>query len=127
MKKMTMEDLRKRITYHQEGDFMVPDIGLPEEEEDEPELRKYGMMRKKYLEENQFLLYENGDERDPVSRNEEGGRSSRPDQEADVTETGSGSRSNGRAETDRSVEWVRRMEACNHQVEEVILAELVYS
>lgn len=38
MKKMTMEDLRKRITYHQEGDFMVPDIGLPEEEEDEPEL-----------------------------------------------------------------------------------------
>ena len=36
MKKMTMEDLRKRITYHQEGDFMVPDIGLPEEEEDEP-------------------------------------------------------------------------------------------
>ena len=46
MKKMTMEDLRKRITYHQEGDFMVPDIGLPEEEEDEPELRKYGMMRK---------------------------------------------------------------------------------
>ena len=58
MKKMTMEDLRKRITYHQEGDFMVPDIGLPEEEEDEPELRKYGMMRKKYLEENQFLLYE---------------------------------------------------------------------
>lgn len=32
----------------------------------------------------------NGDERDSVSRNEEGGRSSRPDQEADVTETGSG-------------------------------------
>lgn len=45
----------------------------------------------------------NGDERDSVFRNEEGGRSSRPDQEADVTETGSGSRSNGRAETDRSV------------------------
>lgn len=45
----------------------------------------------------------NGDERDPVSRNEEGGQSSRPDQEANVTETGSGSRSNGRAETDRSV------------------------
>lgn len=45
----------------------------------------------------------NGDERDSVSRNEEGGRSSRPDQEADVTENGSGSRSNGRAETDRSV------------------------
>lgn len=45
----------------------------------------------------------NGDERDPVSRNEEGGRSSRPDQEANVTETGSGSRSNGRVETDGSV------------------------
>ena len=25
------------------------------------------------------------------------------------------------------LEWVRKMEACNHQVEEIILKELVYS
>ena len=46
MKEMTMEDIRKRITYRQEGDFLVPNIGLPEKEENQPELRKYGMMRK---------------------------------------------------------------------------------
>ena len=45
----------------------------------------------------------NGDERDLVSRDEESGRGSRPDQGADVTEAGSGSRSNGRVETDGSV------------------------
>ena len=49
MKEMTMEDIRKRITYRQEGDFLVPNIGLPEKEENQPELRKYGMMRKEYL------------------------------------------------------------------------------
>ena len=46
---------------------------------------------------------ENGNERDTVSRDEESGRGSRPDQGADVTEAGSGSRSNGRVETDGSV------------------------
>ncbi len=40
MKEMTMEDIRKRITYRQEGDFLVPNIGLPEKEENQPELRK---------------------------------------------------------------------------------------
>lgn len=50
MKEMTMEDIRKRITYRQEGDFLVPNIGLPEKEENQPELRKYGMMQEKLSE-----------------------------------------------------------------------------
>ena len=58
MKEMTMEDIRKRITYRQEGDFLVPNIGLPEKEENQPELRKYGMMRKNYLKENNLQVYE---------------------------------------------------------------------
>ena len=128
MKKMTMEDLRKRITYHQEGDFMVPDIGLPEEEEDEPELRKYGMMRKKYLEENQLLLYErmamNGTLFPEMRKVDEAADRIKEQmlpklaQEAGATDE--------LKRTDQ-FEWVRRMETCNHQVEEVILTELVYS
>ena len=56
--KMTMDDIRKRITYHQEGEFLVPEIGLAKNEESEIELRKYGMMRKKYLENHYLPLYE---------------------------------------------------------------------
>ena len=58
MKEMTMEDIRKRITYRQEGDFLVPNIGLPEKEENQPELRKYGMMRKNYLKEYKSGIYQ---------------------------------------------------------------------
>ena len=46
--KTTMDDIRKRITYHQEGEFLVPDIGLAKNEESEIELRKYGMLRKRH-------------------------------------------------------------------------------
>ena len=53
--KMTMDDIRKRITYHQEGEFLVPEIGLAKNEESEIELRKYGMMRKKYLENHELI------------------------------------------------------------------------
>ena len=40
------------------GRFLVPNIGLPEKEENQPELRKYGMMRKNYLKENNLQVYE---------------------------------------------------------------------
>ena len=99
-----------------------------EEEEDEPELRKYGMMRKKYLEENQFLLYErmamNGTLFPEMRKVDEAADRIKKQmlpklaQEAGATDE--------LKRTDQ-FEWVRRMEACNHQVEEVILAELVYS
>ena len=56
--KMTMDDIRKRITYHQEGEFLVPEIGLAKNEESEIELRKYGMMRKKYLKEHKSGYYQ---------------------------------------------------------------------
>ena len=107
---------------------MVPDIGLPEEEEDEPELRKYGMMRKKYLEENNLLLYESmamhGTLFPEMRKMDEAADRIKKQmlpklaQEAGATDE--------LKRTDQ-FEWVRRMEACNHQVEEVILAELVYS
>lgn len=127
-KELTMEDIRKRISYHQEGDFMVPNIGLPEEEEDEPELRKYGMMRKKYLEENNLLLYESmaihGTLFPEMRKVDEAADRIREQMLPKLAEEAGAT-----AELKRTnqLEWVRRMEACNHQVEEVILAELVYS
>ena len=127
-KELTMEDIRKRITYHQEGNFMVPDIGLPEEEEDEPELRKYGMMRRKYLEENNLLLYESmamhGTLFPEMRKVDEAADRIREQMLPKLAKEAGAT-----AELKRmnQLEWVRRMEACNHQVEEVILAELVYS
>ena len=127
-KELTMEDIRKRITYHQEGNFMVPDIGLPEEEEDEPELRKYGMMRKKYLEENNLLLYESmamhGTLFPEMRKVDEAADRIREQMLPKLAKEAGATDELKRTD---QFEWVRRMEACNHQVEEVILTELVYS
>ena len=127
-KELTIEDIRQRITYHQEGNCLVPDIGLPEEEEDEPELRKYGMMRKKYLEENNLLLYESmamhGTLFPEMRKVDEAADRIREQMLPKLAKEAGAT-----AELKRmnQLEWVHRMEACNHQVEEVILAELVYS
>lgn len=36
----------KSITYHQHGDYLLPDLSI---EEDQPSFGKYGMLRKTYL------------------------------------------------------------------------------
>ena len=44
-------------TYHQEGDYLIPNLALP----DEPEYQigKYGRMRRSYLKEHRPVLYAN--------------------------------------------------------------------
>ena len=126
--KMTMDDIRKRITYHQEGEFLVPEIGLAKNEESEIELRKYGMMRKKYLENHYLPLYEkmvmNGTLFQKMRKIDEIADQMREQmlpkmaKEMGVTEE---------LKRTNQLEWVRKMEACYHQVEEIILKELVYS
>ena len=44
-------------TYHQEGDYLIPNLALP----DEPDYQigKYGRMRRSYLKEHRPILYAN--------------------------------------------------------------------
>ena len=44
-------------TYRQEGDYLIPNLALP----DEPEYQigKYGRMRRSYLKEHRHVLYAN--------------------------------------------------------------------
>ena len=47
----------REITYRRDGDYLIPDIGLTEEEQELPSLTKYGMMHKSYLKESRELVY----------------------------------------------------------------------
>ena len=44
-----------QLNYKQNGDYLIPEMGLTEQEQ--KPLGKYGMMRRKYLEENRSGLY----------------------------------------------------------------------
>ncbi|MCL2604139.1 MAG: TnpV protein [Defluviitaleaceae bacterium] len=45
------------ITYRWEGDYLIPDIGIPETEKKLPSLTKWGLMRKNFLKEHRRIIY----------------------------------------------------------------------
>ena len=48
--------MENKLTYTQNGDYLIPDLKLTEEPEAAP-LGKYGRMRRAFLQENNTLLY----------------------------------------------------------------------
>lgn len=61
MEELKMEnEMNNKITYHQEGDYLIPDIKLPEENPKykNKTIGKYGRLRLNYLKENKKGLYQ---------------------------------------------------------------------
>ncbi len=114
-----------KISYSQCGDYLIPNLVLPKEEQ-QP-IGKYGRLRKRYLQENRPGLYSNlilscklfqhlseidhacVDRMNLLTR-----------QMADRE---------GATEALKAVdqfEWVRRMNSIHNRAEEIVLSELVY-
>lgn len=121
------EDFTMKLTYHRNGDYLLPDIGLTEAEQ--RPLGKYGRMRLRYLEEHRPGLYtrlllsgklmEHLQEEIDSTCQERLEQLTRQMQEReDVTEA---------LKAENQMEWVQRMNAIHHQVEEILLAELVFA
>ena len=49
--------MTRELPYTQIGDYLYPDLYLPETEED-TQMRKYGLLHKTYLKENKPMLYD---------------------------------------------------------------------
>ncbi len=113
-------------TYHQEGDYLIPNLTLP----DEPEYQigKYGRMRRSYLKEHRPVLYTNYltsgtlhrhlAEIDQACNERMEIIVSAMAKREDVTET---------LKAANQMEWVRRMNSIRNRAEEVVLTELVYA
>ena len=112
-------------TYHQEGDYLIPNLALP----DEPEYQigKYGRMRRSYLKEHRPVLYANlltsGTlhrhlaEIDQACNERMAIIVSDMARQEDVTEA---------LKAADQMEWVRRMNSIRNRAEEIVLTELVY-
>ncbi len=114
------------VKYTKSGDYLLPDMGLTEQEK--KPLGKYGLMRRKYLEENRQGLYtrmilsgklmEHLQEIDAACRR----RMEQMIREMTVAE--------GVTEELKAKEqmtWVRKMNALHASAEEIALKELVYA
>lgn len=52
-----MENIRERINYRQEGDYLIPDLAVDEDVSDNYKIGKYGYLRLDWLQQNKKGLY----------------------------------------------------------------------
>ena len=113
------------IQYHKSGDYLIPNLVLPEEEQ-QP-IGKYGRMRKRYLKEHRPVLYTNlllsGKlvqhlaEIDGVCEERMELLTRQMTKQEGVTE---------QLKAADQMEWVRHMNSIRNRAEEVVLHDLVY-
>ena len=115
-----------QLNYIQNGDYLIPDMGLTEQEQ--KPLGKYGMMRRKYLEENRSGLYTrmilNGTLMEHLQEIEETAQM-RLETIMDSLKAANGVTEDLKA-TDQ-MGWVARMNALKNQAEEMIFSELIFA
>lgn len=118
-------ELNMELTYRQEGDYLVPDLEM--DEQPEGELRKFGLLRKKYLMENdeaQFsiLLFKNELMGHLFTLQEQAEKRmdrimTQMAEEMGVDEV--------LKERDQ-MQWVRKMNGIRQSAEETVLTEMIY-
>lgn len=115
-----------KLTYHQVGDFLFPNINLPQQ--DMRPLNKYGRMHKRFLREHQPLIFQtmllNGtliSHLQEISETVERRLAQMMEEmanEANVTEE---------LKAADPMRWVQMMNGLKAQAEEILLAELIYA
>lgn len=115
-----------KLTYHRNGDYLLPDLGLTEAEQ--CPLGKYGRMRLRHLEEHRPGLYtrlllsgklmEHLQEINSAYQERLEQLTRQMQAQEGITEE---------MKAVNQMEWVQRMNAIHHQIEEILLAELVFA
>ena len=113
-------------TSRQEGDYLIPNLSLPDESE--YQIGKYGRMRRSYLKEHRPILYTNLLTSGTLHRHlAEIDQACNEHMETIVSAM---AQQEGVTEAMKAVdqmEWVRRMNSIRSRAEEIVLTELVYA
>ena len=114
------------ITYHNEGDFQIPDLTI--EEKEKINLTKYGRMRLKYLIEHKRVLWNS-----LTMKGELQNHLLEIDQLANkqvmelVQKLAEQNQVNEKMKSDNQMLWVQMMNNFKNQAEEMVMKDLIYS
>ena len=112
-------------TYRQEGDYLVPNLALPEEPDNQ--IGKYGRMRRSYLKDHRPVLYANFLTTGTLHRHlAEIDRACNERMETIVSAMVQQEGVTEALKAADQMEWVRRMNSIRSRAEEIVLTELVY-
>ena len=114
------------LTYRQEGDFLIPNLTLPEKKY--PTLGKYGMLRKTYLRQNRKALFNRMAMNDTLwDHLSEIDRSATEMMEKLTREMAQAQGVTEQMKATDQMLWVARMNNIRNAAEEIVLKELIYS
>ena len=112
-------------TYRQEGDYLIPNLALPDD--DDYEIGKYGRMRLDYLKEHRKILYTNYVTEGTLSKHLS--EIDKACNERIETLVPAMAKQEGVTEALKAadqMEWVCRMNSIRNRAEEIILREVVF-
>ena len=113
-------------TYHQEGDYLVPNLSLPDELD--YQIGKYGRLRRSYLKDHRPVLYANFLTSGTLHRHlAEIDQACHERMEIIVSAMAKQEGVTEALKASDQMEWVRRMNSIRSRAEEVVLTELVYA
>ena len=112
-------------TYRQEGDYLIPNLALPNDGDNE--IGKYGRMRLAYLKEHRKILYTNYVTEGTLSKHlSEIDQVCNERMEIIVPTIATQEGVTEALKADDQMEWVRRMNNIRNRAEEIILREVVF-
>ena len=112
-------------TYRQEGDYLIPNLALPND--DDYEIGKYGRMRLSYLKKHRKILYTNYVTEDILSKHlSEIDQVCNERMENLVPAMAKREGVTEALKADDQMEWVHRMNGIRNRAEEIVLREVVY-
>lgn len=112
------------ISYSKVGDYLIPNLILPEEEQS---IGKYGRMRRRYLKEHRPVLFSNLILSGKLYQHlAEIDRSCNERLELIIRQMKVQEGVTEKLKSDDQMEWIRRMNGIQNRAEEIVLSELVY-
>ena len=112
-------------TYRQEGDYLIPNLALPND--GDYEIGKYGRMRLSYLKEHRKILYTNYVTEGALSKHlSEIDQACNARMEIIVPAMAKQEGATEELKASDKIEWVRRMNGICNRAEEIILREVVF-
>ena len=113
----------QELTYHWEGDYLLPDLEVPEA----PRIAKYGTMRHQYLHNHHRGIFD-GMLLDGslYAHLEEIDRQANEMMEQLTTQIAKAECVTEQLKANDQMEWVRRMNGIKDRAEEIVTSELIY-
>ena len=112
------------ISYSKVGDYLIPNLILPEEEQS---IGKYGRMRRRYLKEHRPVLFSNLILSGKLYQHlAEIDRTCEDRLELIIRQIKVQEGVTEKLKADDQMEWIRRMNSIQNHAEEIVLSELVY-